>query len=113
MNTNNPQTQKLPMSLSEFAKGNHAVKLHSKLLGEDYWLVSSHQIQVPPDDAVVYDVSEIQLLRPLKEEPEVLKRIHRIKKRFGATVIEVRKSVKNHAINDVHIQRILYPVMIL
>ena len=81
--------RKLHMPLSEFAKQDKAIKLYSRLFGEHYWLVPSPEVQ-SDFDAVVYYVSEVQLLKPLQKDKEFLKQIHLVKKLFNGTIVEVK-----------------------
>lgn len=81
------------MRLSELAKREMAVKVHSDILQCDVWLCSNKTIaqKVVADDpeAITYTVAEMRQLIKLAPSTEDIKRIHDAKAVFpGSTVVD-------------------------
>lgn len=73
-------------SIEYFIKMNLALRVNSKLLDEDIYLISNESCKgMVPEGYVIYLPHEIRHLRSLNKEE--LKRIHAAKKIFGGTVI--------------------------
>ena len=68
------------MTLAEFARSRHVVRVRSRLLGEDVWWVSDATLQdaVPDSALVVYTAAELRHLVGIS--PQDLINIHRIKR---------------------------------
>jgi len=70
------------MTLAEFMASNEVIRVRSRLLGEDVWLVSDESLRlvVPDPTLVVYTAAELRHLVDIS--PQDLINLHRIKKTF-------------------------------
>jgi len=80
------------MKLSDLAKRDIALKIHSKVLNAEVWLCSDSemekQIQNDDPEAITYSVDEVRELIRLRPTPHELRKINDIKAVFrGSKVI--------------------------
>lgn len=74
----------VPASLQQVER---PLKIHSRLLGADLWLVPDHYAG-PGLDAPAYSAAECRLLLTLQPSPEELRAIHLVKECFAGELVE-------------------------
>lgn len=84
------------MPLDEFTKNKLAIKVFSKLLGEEIWIVSNEEMKnkVADEGLPIYLPLELEHLIKIRAEPEELKKIHLAKTVFQGSSIVLSQILK-------------------
>ncbi|MFC1475784.1 hypothetical protein ACFLQW_02130 [Candidatus Zixiibacteriota bacterium] len=78
----------LEMTLSEFGRSGRFLRLRSRLLDDDFYLVAQESLkpELPDDKLVVYTAGEMKTLLMLDPTETTLRTIHELKKRFNIAI---------------------------